>query len=153
MLHGDVQSQPATEADIRMLTAKSAPSTPSRLPDAWQFSKLWDVYVRNVDPLLKVLHFPTSKPRIEAALSNPEMADESLAFLLYAVCYAAATTLDSIDVYRLLETEKGPLLEKLGKGIEQYLTKFSMITNPSIEYVQALIIHIVTSPLTQPYYI
>ena len=148
ILHGDVRSQPTTEADIRMLTAKSAPSTPSRLPDTWLFLKLWDVYVRNVDPLLKVLHIPTSKPRIEAALSSPEMADESVAFLLYAVCYAATTTLDSIDVFRLLEAEKGPLLEKLGKGIEQYLTRFSMITNPSIEYIQALIIHIVTSPFT-----
>ena len=101
--------------------------------------------MKNVDPLLKVLHIPTARPRIQLALSNPEAADDSQAILLYAICYSSIITLDSDEVRDLLGVERNVLMRRFGEGIEQYLTKFSLIVNPTIEYMQALIIHVVCS--------
>ena len=147
MLLGDLRPQPNAEHVIRTLAANSAPSNLERVPDAKYASRLWHVYVKNVDPLLKVLHLPTSKPRLEAALSSPEAASDSQAILLYAISYAAAMSLDLHEVEYLLETDKGTIMRKFKDGIEQYLTKLSLMVSPNLEYLQALIIYIVISPV------
>ena len=144
LLASDLHIQkPEADSDIRTLAANSAPPISPRVPDAWQASKLWPVFLANVDPMVKVLHVPTTTPRVLAAISAPEASDDSQAMLVYAICYAAIVTLDSGEVEHLLGVERNVILKRFGEGIEQYLTKFSLIVNPTIEYIQALVIHLV----------
>lgn len=93
ILRSDSRLLVGADLDVTALTVNSVPATLSRLPDAWQASRLWQIYVSWVDPLVKVLHVPTSKPRIQAALSTPNTADDSQTVLLFAIFHAASTTL------------------------------------------------------------
>ena len=129
---------------MKNLLLDSAPRHSERVPDVWQASQLWQVFVSNVDPLLKVLHLPTTKPKFHATISDPGTATDSQAILAYAICYAATLTLQPSDVESRFDVEKGVLLKRFGKGVEQYLTKLTMITDPSIEYIQAFIIYLVS---------
>ena len=149
MLQADTPGQhvgPSSSIAAEELVARSAVSKPSRVPEPVLTLKLWGIFLENVDPLVKVLHVPTAEARIMAAIAFPNKADDSQAMLLYAICYAAITTLDHQTVHDTFEVHKIGLLKKFGDGVEQYVTKFSLIANPNLEYITALIIHLVRRP-------
>lgn len=74
--------------------------------DQVQIFQLWQVYLENVDPLLKVTHTPTLQPRIINAVSDPAHTRPEMQALLYSICAMALKTLEEGDAACLLRPQQ-----------------------------------------------
>ena len=109
-------------------------------PGQGQIFKLWQVYLENVDPLLKITHTPTLQPRfIDAAtdLTNIPPELEALMFSIYCVA-----TLSLAD-----ETRKDALRE-YQVGCQQALINCGFLRSADRDSLTAFFFYLVSpSPL------
>jgi hypothetical protein len=118
---------------------------PSWVVSPWQATQLWGIYRLNVDPVLKVLHLPTAEPLFYAALHGNGPEDHIA--LLFAVYFAAVTTLSPSDTKNLLGRDKAFATTCFQANIQQALFGSSFLDSPTISGLQALSIYIVRQTL------
>jgi hypothetical protein len=96
----------------------------------------------NVDPVLKVLHLPTAEPLFYAALHGNGPEDHFA--LLFAIYFAAVTTLSPSDTKNLLGRDKAFAILCFRANIQQALLSSAFLDSPTISGLQALSIYIVS---------
>ena len=67
-------------------------------PPPSQMLFLWQVYIENVDPFIKVLHVPTVTKTVREMRSNHQSLDCSTQALLLAISLAAVMSLEDAEV-------------------------------------------------------
>lgn len=85
--HAFVFGYRSADVDLRSLHP-----LPSQIPFMWQ------IYQENVDPVVKVLHAPTIGKLIKETRSNLDSLTPANESLMFAIYYAAVTSLDEDDV-------------------------------------------------------
>lgn len=146
---GETSEEKLSESlDISGILA-SSPVAPSRVlqPTKWQATQLWQTFVNNVDPLTKILHIPTGQAHIFGAINDASETAEDINALLFAVFYAATTSLEEDDVDALLGHDKETSLSFFKRRFEQSLGRVNILDNPSLLSLQALAIYLVGSLL------
>ncbi len=108
---------------------------------------LWDYYVCNVDVLVKILYKPTVESLVMSACTDIELLDASKKCLLFAVLFAAVTTMSKTECLRSLKEERSSVLPRYRQALEQALAQAEWITSQNIEVLQALILFMVSSKL------
>ena len=114
-------------------------------PSQWQALQLWQTFINNVDPMLKILHIPTAQAEIYGAINNPISAAEDLNALMFSIYFAAVTSLSSSSVVNILGEPKVTALGRYKKGLEQSLLKSRFLDSPSMRSLQAWTIYIVSN--------
>lgn len=114
-------------------------------PDAKLALRLWNVYIKSVDPVLKILHIPTVQSTVISAILEPRSAQSSTVALTFAIYYAAVTALchdnnDSID----LHWEKTTLLKRFKISLDRLLLVTDLMNQPELTALQALAIYVVS---------
>lgn len=66
-------------------------------PDQPKMFKLWQIYLENVDPLLKVTHTITLQARVEAAANNITSIEPNLEALMFSMYCVAVHSLRDVD--------------------------------------------------------
>ncbi|KAL2270776.1 hypothetical protein VTJ83DRAFT_147 [Remersonia thermophila] len=110
---------------------------PSQIPFIWQ------VYQENVDPVLKVVHVPSMTHNIKRLIHNLDDLTPSMEALMFAIYYAAITSLDEEEVKLNFNAEKADLVQKYRFAIEQALAKAEILTNPNFTVAQAFLLFLV----------
>lgn len=59
---------------------------------------MWQVYQENVDPILKILHVPTTTKLIREVRTSLDNLTPSTEALMFSIYYAAITSLDEDEV-------------------------------------------------------
>lgn len=59
--------------------------------------RLWQIFVDNVDPLIKIVHTPTLQSKLLQASVSPDAIEPSFEALMFAIYYAATITTQTID--------------------------------------------------------
>lgn len=85
--HGFVLGYKSSEVDLSTLHP-----LPSQVPFIWQ------VYVENVDPLVKILHVPTMNKLIRDCRNNMKNLSPGLEALLFSIYYASITSMEDEEV-------------------------------------------------------
>lgn len=67
-------------------------------PSSW-LAVLWSTYRQNVEPLIKLFHIPTADLVIRAARAKRGLPPSREA-LVFAICFAAVTSLEPDEVCR-----------------------------------------------------
>lgn len=106
--------------------------------------QLWQIYLNNVDVLLKVLHVPTTQPVIFAAINNPSEAPADVSALLFSICFAAITTLDTEQIEFTIGFSRQSAIEIYQRGLEISLHNASFLDSPTIKSLQAMAIYLVS---------
>jgi hypothetical protein len=107
-------------------------------PSRWQATLLWQAFLSRVDPQVKVLHIPSTQPRIFAAINRPESVRPDVRALLFAIYFAATTAFISDD------TQNESLqfdLRKYQQGMEISLYQSEFLDAPTITSLQAMVIY------------
>ncbi|KUL88694.1 hypothetical protein ZTR_05188 [Talaromyces verruculosus] len=102
--------------------------------------KLWQVYLDNVDPLLKVTHAPTLQRQIIDAASNRRKlkpAFEALLFSIYCVALKSMAPEDDVDA--IFGASKSDLLVSIDDKIGPWST--SSVLGIAIRIAQRMAIH------------
>ncbi|KAF7589487.1 hypothetical protein BBP40_004241 [Aspergillus hancockii] len=104
--------------------------------------RLWTTYVNNVNPVLKVLHIPTTQSAIIAMILDPGAADTSFLALGFAIFFAAVTSMDNREASEVLPEARQTHLKRYAAGLDQALVKGDYLSNPSVTELQALAIFV-----------
>ncbi|KGO77830.1 Transcription factor, fungi [Penicillium italicum] len=134
-----LRQPPVLRADGLFTNPLSAQTDPQELfPSRWEGVFLWQTFLRRVDPLVKVIHVPTTQPRIFAAISRPESVRADVRALLFAICFAGTTTLLSDDSQNEVRHAN---LRRYQQGMELSLYHSDFLDAPTLASLQAMVIY------------
>lgn len=114
-------------------------------PPPTHISMLCTLYIRNVDPMFKVLHIPTLQDIVTGAIANVGdiPSGDYVEALLFAMYYAAVTTLSYEQCLQHFKDGKDTLLAKYRAGTEAALSNADFLNSTEHGTLQALIILLV----------
>ncbi|KAM0327504.1 hypothetical protein ACHAQA_005792 [Verticillium albo-atrum] len=119
----------------------SAPDLGQFKPLPSQIPFLVDVFAENVNFCLQVVHMPTLRNIVREMRSNSSVkvsaSDEALVFAVY---YAAVTSMSEEDVAASFGATKTELNHKFRLGLEYALAKADFIRLPDVTLIQAFIV-------------
>lgn len=107
---------------------------------------LSDVFFSRVDPLLKILHRPTVKASIIAAAKDLGRiaGGSSQESLMFAVYFAAVTTLTAEECVQYFRRDKDSLLMQYKYGTETALANADLLNSMELVTLQAFVIFLVS---------
>ncbi|GMG03530.1 unnamed protein product [Aspergillus oryzae] len=109
-------------------------------PDAM---KLWTIYVKNVDPLCKILHIPTTTEMIEMVSQQPTKATRAQECLVFAVYYFAVYSITDEDCIRRFEKTRTSLMSKYQYAMRQGLVNASWLKTTELQILQAYVLFLI----------
>jgi hypothetical protein len=107
---------------------------------------IWQTYVENVDPFIKVLHTPSIENIIKQLKANFSSCGHNVEALLFAICLAAIASMDEETVSFNFNTPREQLLQRYQFGTEQALARANFLTTRDIIVLQALVIYLSLLP-------
>jgi hypothetical protein len=125
------------------LAFHSTPSTESLSsfhPSTGQIFQLWEKFLNNVDPLVKIIHVPTVQRQLlqsSVDLQNVSKAFEALMFSIYA---STVTSLNNEECLELTGVPKSQLLERYHKITQQALARAGLLGTLDVVVVQAAVL-------------
>ncbi|KAM3550846.1 hypothetical protein MY1884_008037 [Beauveria asiatica] len=117
------------------------PSLRDCCPLPSQVPFLIDVFARNVNIIAQVAHIPTVRNMIRAVPGGDLSAlSPQHSALMFAIYYAAITSMEDAEVILNFGTTKPKLNLKFRVGFEQAMASADFLTNPTLVLVQAIVI-------------
>ncbi|KAK3898374.1 hypothetical protein C8A05DRAFT_19031 [Staphylotrichum tortipilum] len=120
-------------------------------PPAVQIFDLWSLYVQNVDPLLKVTHTPTLQIDLIAAIGNLSKMSKPLEALLFAIYFAAITSLTEEEVQSRFGEDRAILLGRYHNATQQALINAGFMRSTELTVLQAFFLYLLCArPYVDP---
>jgi hypothetical protein len=118
-------------------------SQEQRHPEPRHIFRLWQIFVENVNPLLKIVHVPTFQQRIfEVSWNIPSISKPTQA-IMFAVYTLAIGSLSSLDCLKLFDQERNVLFEQYRKSTMQSLIAAEVLSTRDVEVLQAFVLFLV----------
>lgn len=112
-------------------------------PSGVQIFQLWQIYLDNVNPLLKLTHTPTLQVQIIEASTNLTRVSKSLEALMFAIYLMAITSLNEDEVEQTFNETRSNLLAKYQHGTQQALFNAGFMRMPDLTVLQAYLLYCV----------
>ena len=114
-------------------------------PTPAHISQLCTLFIENVDPMFKVLHIPSLRKIVSGASSNVEMIPSGtyVEALLFAMYYAAVTSLTREECLKMFHDGKESLLARFRAGTERALSNADFLCECDLGTLQALAIFLI----------
>jgi hypothetical protein len=113
-------------------------------PGPVQILKLWQVYLENVNPLLKVTHTPSLQPRIIEAAGNFTNIDPVLETLMFSIYCVSILSLAEDDCMAMFGSSKQHLLPRYQFGCQQALLNCGFLRRSDRDCLTALYFYLVS---------
>jgi hypothetical protein len=117
-------------------------------PEAVQIFKLWQIYLDNINPLLKVTHTPSLQGRIIEAASNIKTTNPNLEALMFSIYCMSIQSLDEDDCQSSFASTKEDLLTRYQFGCQQALLNSEFLRSSDRDCLTALYLYLVSSLAT-----
>ncbi|GAD91684.1 C6 transcription factor domain-containing protein [Paecilomyces variotii No. 5] len=104
---------------------------------------LWETYVKNVEPLCKILHIP-STAKIVSIASQPEMASKADVCLLFSIYHFAVFSVTDEECAHKLGRSRATLMQRYHLGARHALVNAAFLKTSSIGVLQALILFLLS---------
>ena len=125
---------PNTEVDLSTLH-----------PEPAHMFRLWQIYLDNVNPLLKITHTSSLQGRIIDAASNVNNIEPILEALMFSIYCMALLSLTVDDDYQaIFGSSKKDLLTRFQLGCQQALLKCGFLWTSDRECLTALYLYLVS---------
>lgn len=116
-------------------------------PEPTQIFQLWQMYLENVDPMLKVTHSPSLQARIIGAISNLHQLDPNLEALMFSIYCIAIQSVDEAACIANLYTPRDELLMRYRFGCRQALLRSGYLRTHNRDCLTALFVYLVNGLL------
>ncbi|KAF2005172.1 hypothetical protein P154DRAFT_518706 [Amniculicola lignicola CBS 123094] len=117
-------------------------------PDPIQIFRLWQLYLDNVNPLLRVIHTPTMQGRIIEAASNVLNIAPILEALMFSIYSMAILSLASGQCITMFGATRSDLLKKYQFACQQALMNCGFLRSNDRDCLTALFLYIVSASTT-----
>lgn len=115
-------------------------------PSPIQIFQLWQIYINNVNPLLKITHTPTLQAQIISAGANTARIPKPLEALMFSIYFAAITSLTEQEVQSTFAEDRAVLLGKYHNATQQALVNAGFMRSDELAVMQAMFLYLVTPP-------
>ncbi|KAI1106628.1 hypothetical protein F4804DRAFT_340341 [Jackrogersella minutella] len=112
-------------------------------PTAIQIFQLWQIYLNNVNPLLKLTHTPTLQVRIIEAGANLDKVSRPLEALMFSIYLMAITSIDEEECQATFNHSRTTLLAKYYYATQQALLNAGFMRNPDLTLLQAYLLYLI----------
>lgn len=119
-------------------------------PPAVQVFQLWQIYLDNVNPLLKITHTPTLQGQLIEAAANPAKIPKPLEALLFSIYFIALISMTDDEVMETFKEDKKRLTARYHHGSQQALINAGFMRSPDIVVLQALVMYLVSEKFSSP---
>ncbi|KAL3438193.1 hypothetical protein BDV09DRAFT_192459 [Aspergillus tetrazonus] len=107
-------------------------------------TKLWDVYIQNVEPLCKVLHVSTVVKMVNTVSRQPAVASRSDECLLFVIYYFAVFSMSDAECLQEFNTLRARLLSRFRTAFFQALINASWLKTTSMSVLQAYTLFLIS---------
>ena len=119
-------------------------------PSAIQIFQLWQIYIQNVNPLLKLSHITTLQGQIISAGANTAKIPKPLEALMFSIYFSAITSLTDEEVQATFGEDKAVLLTKYHNATQQSLVNAGFMRSTELMVLQALLLYLVRHKPSPP---
>ncbi|KAJ5639674.1 uncharacterized protein N7484_007536 [Penicillium longicatenatum] len=113
-------------------------------PNPLQIFKLWQTFLENVNPLIKIVHAPTVQQQILEATGNLPKVGKELEALMFAIYCIALVSLQADEVERSFGESKKKLLLRCRRGAQLALSKASILRTSNLMSLQAFVLYLLS---------
>lgn len=113
-------------------------------PEQGQIFRLWQIYIENVNPLLKVTHIPTLQARIVDATNDIVSVKPVLAALMFSIYCVSILSLTKAECFTLFGISKEALSKKYQFGCQQALLECGFTRLSDRDSLTALHLYLVS---------
>ncbi|EHK20419.1 uncharacterized protein TRIVIDRAFT_192982 [Trichoderma virens Gv29-8] len=113
-------------------------------PSAVQVLQLWQIYIDNINPLLKITHVPSIQSKIIEATSRPHEAPKNIEALMFAIYVISINSIEDAEVQRIFGETKQELLGRYFPALQQALVNASFMRIPDPLTLQAYLLYLMT---------
>ena len=113
-------------------------------PEQVQIFRLWQVYLDNVNPLLKVTHTPTLQARIIDAVSDVANISPTLEALMFSIYCVSILSLDKDECRAMFRSPRKDLLASYQFGCQQALLNCRFLRSSDRDCLTALYLYLVS---------
>lgn len=113
-------------------------------PTAIQIFQLWQIYINNVNPLLKLSHISTLQSQIITAGANTSKIAKPLEALMFAIYFSAITSMTDDEVQTTFGEDKAVLLTRFHNATQQALVNAGFMRSTELMVLQALLLYLVS---------
>lgn len=106
-------------------------------PSAADAKKLWQVYLRNIDPIIKFVHGPSTTALLETTVSNPASLSKEAECLLFSIYHFAVTSMEAKERLEMLGSSWTDVQKKYHDATRQALIGCSFYQTTSLTVLQA----------------
>lgn len=122
---------------------QTAVETSTLHPEPVQIFRLWQLYLENVNPLLKVTHTPSLQGRIIEAASDLSNIDPTLEALMFSIYCMAILSLTMQECQSMFGSSKADLLARYQLGCQQALLNCGFLRSSDRNCLTALYLYLV----------
>ncbi|RAK80778.1 Zn(II)2Cys6 transcription factor [Aspergillus fijiensis CBS 313.89] len=113
-------------------------------PDQAQIFRLWQTYLDNIDPLLKVTHTPTLQSRIIDAAADLARVPPALEALMFSIYCMALLSCTDEDCRRVLGATRKEKIGRYQLACQQALRRCDVFRSPDLDSLTALFLYLVS---------
>ena len=113
-------------------------------PDPVHIFRLWQIYLDNVNPMIKVTHTPSLQGRIIEAASDITNINPTLEALMFGIYCTSILSLSSEDCQTTFSSSKENLLMNYQFGCQQALLKCGFLRSSDRDCLTALYLYLVS---------
>ncbi|KAK5988371.1 Aurofusarin cluster transcription factor aurR2 [Cladobotryum mycophilum] len=111
-------------------------------PGVPQILRLWQAFLDNFNPLVKLFHAPTIQQVISDAVADPQRLNPSTEALLFSIYLCGATTLTNQECLTQLGESKPDLLRRFSAATQQSLVNAQFLKSTDVVVLQALTLYL-----------
>ena len=113
-------------------------------PEPAHIFRLWQIYLDNVDPILKVTHTPTLQGRIIEAAGNTANVPPNLEALMFSIYCMSILSLQDDECLAMFLSSKEDLLTRYQFGCQQALSNCRFLQSNDRDCLTALFLYLVS---------
>ena len=106
-------------------------------PSGSQIMAYWEIYKANVDPMVRILHKPSTEKLFKRTAADQSSLNKSSEALVFAVYFSVVTSLSPEDCSTLLKLDKETALKRYRYAAEQALSRANFLATQELIVVQA----------------
>ncbi|KAI9730554.1 MAG: hypothetical protein M1834_005795 [Cirrosporium novae-zelandiae] len=113
-------------------------------PQPVQIFRLWQAFLDNVDPIIKLFHTPTVQQAILEASANLEAVPKGLEALMFAIYSCSVGSLSDVECESIMGEEKSMLAARYRYATKQALARAGFLQTSELSVLQALVLFIIS---------
>ena len=111
-------------------------------PDSLIIFRLWQIFLDNVNPLIKLIHAPTTQRRLLDAISHLGNISKEWEALMFAIYLSAIQSISTDECQTMMGESKSTILRRYHSAVRSALLRANFTSSMNILLVQAFSLYL-----------